>query len=37
MPGDGETALVVAVTARAPADIADEIIRRLGLAGQQPG
>ena len=32
MPGDGESALVAAVSARSPAEIADEITRRLGLA-----
>jgi gluconokinase len=34
MPGDGEPTLLVAVT-RAPAELADEIIRRLGLGHGQ--
>jgi gluconate kinase len=37
MPGDGETTLVVSAAARAPAEIADEIMRRLHLAGQPHG
>jgi gluconokinase len=32
LPGDGETTLVADASTRSPAEIADEIIRRLGLA-----
>jgi gluconokinase len=37
LPGASESTLVVAAAARAPAEVADEIVRRLGLAGPPRG
>jgi carbohydrate kinase (thermoresistant glucokinase family) len=37
MPGDGESALVADASARSPAEIADEIVRRLGLSDTPHG